>query len=227
MIIPILSALVPVSAPSDDVCARNTRSCRDRTIAKSSETARPVNTSGRPPFLRRCPRGATFNIVGTGCFADVTVRVSNNIENGTSAARESLPPWAVILCGAGVPPARAAGTAAPQEVFQGWIVEPWRSAESNIQHPISNTELPISGSIWVISGRLHVRVRKSEIRNPKFEIFLVHHLDRDLVIPVDRAGEPDGDDLGAAPANAVEGVASHRLNPGPLAPAGDFEPHVE
>jgi len=40
--VPMFTALLPVSAPSDDVCARNTGSCRDRTLAKSSETAHPV-----------------------------------------------------------------------------------------------------------------------------------------------------------------------------------------
>ena len=44
-----------------------------------------------PPHAARIsalfPRGATFNIVGPIDPADVDVRVSNNIENGTSAAR--------------------------------------------------------------------------------------------------------------------------------------------
>ena len=35
----------------------------------------------------RYPRGATFNIVGSNHSADVDDRVSNNIENGTSAVR--------------------------------------------------------------------------------------------------------------------------------------------
>jgi hypothetical protein len=37
------------------------------------------------------PRGATLNIVGPDCLAEVTVLESNNIENGTSAARGSFP----------------------------------------------------------------------------------------------------------------------------------------
>ncbi len=44
-----------------------------------------------PPHVTRIPagfpRGATFNIVGPNHAAYVDVRVSNNIENGTSAAR--------------------------------------------------------------------------------------------------------------------------------------------
>jgi hypothetical protein len=43
-----------------------------------------------PPHAARIrttyPRGATFNIVGLGHAADVEVRASNNIENGTSTA---------------------------------------------------------------------------------------------------------------------------------------------
>jgi hypothetical protein len=42
-------------------------------------------------LLARFPRGATFNIVGLNRLSDVNVRVSNNIENGTSAARGSFP----------------------------------------------------------------------------------------------------------------------------------------
>ncbi len=38
----------------------------------------------------RFPRGATFNIVGLARLADGDDRVPNNIENGTSAAREHL-----------------------------------------------------------------------------------------------------------------------------------------
>jgi hypothetical protein len=44
-----------------------------------------------PPFGARFPGGATFNIVGPGCFTGVNVRVSNNIEDGTSAVRGSSP----------------------------------------------------------------------------------------------------------------------------------------
>ncbi|MDX2438248.1 MAG: hypothetical protein QNL88_14520, partial [Acidobacteriota bacterium] len=40
-------------------------------------------------FRTPCPRGATFNIVGPDHLADLDVRVSNNIENGTSVARDS------------------------------------------------------------------------------------------------------------------------------------------
>jgi hypothetical protein len=42
-------------------------------------------------ILRRFPGGATFNIVGLNHLSDVHVRVSNNIENGTSAGRDSYP----------------------------------------------------------------------------------------------------------------------------------------
>jgi hypothetical protein len=38
-------------------------------------------------FRTRIPRGATFNIVCPNQPADVDVQVSNNVENGTSAAR--------------------------------------------------------------------------------------------------------------------------------------------
>ncbi len=44
-----------------------------------------------PAFTACFPRGATFNIVGPNHAAYVDVRVSNNIENGTSAARDSFP----------------------------------------------------------------------------------------------------------------------------------------
>jgi hypothetical protein len=37
------------------------------------------------------PRGATFNIVGPKLSADVNDHVSNTVENGTSAARGTLP----------------------------------------------------------------------------------------------------------------------------------------
>ncbi len=40
-------------------------------------------------FRKLCPRGATFIIVGPNHLADVDVRESNNIENGTSVARDS------------------------------------------------------------------------------------------------------------------------------------------
>jgi hypothetical protein len=47
-----------------------------------------------PPGTRirtRFPSGATFNIVGPRVPADVDDRVSNNIENGTFAARVLAP----------------------------------------------------------------------------------------------------------------------------------------
>jgi hypothetical protein len=47
--------------------------------------------SGRPPFGTLFPRGATLNIVGPCHRADVYVRVPNNVENGTSAARDPFP----------------------------------------------------------------------------------------------------------------------------------------
>jgi hypothetical protein len=40
-----------------------------------------------PTFRTRFPGGATFNIVGLRRFADGDVHESNNVENGTSAAR--------------------------------------------------------------------------------------------------------------------------------------------
>jgi hypothetical protein len=40
-----------------------------------------------PTFRPVFPRGATFNIVGSKHSANVVDRVSNNIENGTSAAQ--------------------------------------------------------------------------------------------------------------------------------------------
>jgi hypothetical protein len=43
-----------------------------------------------PPFGTRFPRGVTFIIVGPKRTADVNARASNNIEDGTSAAREHL-----------------------------------------------------------------------------------------------------------------------------------------
>ncbi len=42
-------------------------------------------------MIARFPRGATFNIVCPNDFPDVIIRVSDNIENGTSAARGSFP----------------------------------------------------------------------------------------------------------------------------------------
>jgi len=56
-------------------------------------------------FLTRYPRGATFNIVCPNRHADSDVRVSNNVENGTSIAR-GLSEDFEVLCGAGVPPAQ-------------------------------------------------------------------------------------------------------------------------
>ena len=41
--IPMLSAALPVSAPLEDICDRDARSCRGMVIAKSSRTARPVD----------------------------------------------------------------------------------------------------------------------------------------------------------------------------------------
>jgi hypothetical protein len=38
-------------------------------------------------FLTRFPRGATFNIVCPKRSADRDIHVSNNVENGTSAAQ--------------------------------------------------------------------------------------------------------------------------------------------
>ena len=43
-------------------------------------------------FRASLPRGATLNIVCPHHPADVNVRVSNNVENGTSAARGSTHP---------------------------------------------------------------------------------------------------------------------------------------
>jgi hypothetical protein len=42
-------------------------------------------------FRTALPRGATLNIVGSHHFADADIRESNNVENGTSAARGSFP----------------------------------------------------------------------------------------------------------------------------------------
>ena len=51
-----------------------------------------VSSPFRIPILSVCfPRGATLNIVGPCRAADFEVRVSNNIEIGTSAARDSFP----------------------------------------------------------------------------------------------------------------------------------------
>ncbi len=62
-----------------------------------------------PPHATRIPtrfrRGATFNIVGPNHLAYVDVRVSNNIENGTSAACgpfPGVPPFP--LCPSAPPP---------------------------------------------------------------------------------------------------------------------------
>jgi hypothetical protein len=45
-----------------------------------------VIVRANPPLWTRFPRGATFNIVGPKCPADVNVGAPNNIENGTSTA---------------------------------------------------------------------------------------------------------------------------------------------
>ena len=57
-------------------------SCRRLSLAHEKALISPT-----PTFHSRFPREATFNIVGSYRPGNVDIRVSNNVENGTSAAR--------------------------------------------------------------------------------------------------------------------------------------------
>jgi hypothetical protein len=51
-----------------------------------------------PVFSASLARGATFNIVGPYHTTGVDVRVSNNVENGTSVARGRFPVCVPAVC---------------------------------------------------------------------------------------------------------------------------------
>jgi hypothetical protein len=65
-----------------------------RSLVPTGLLVRPTILKVAPPphaarISTRFPGGATFNIVGPKPAADWDARASNNIENGTSAAREA------------------------------------------------------------------------------------------------------------------------------------------
>ena len=66
------------------------------------------------------------------------------------------------------------------------------------------------------------------MENSKFKIQKsVEDLDRDLVVPIDRARKPDCHDLRHSRPDSIEGMAANGLHLSALAPAGDFEPQLE
>ncbi len=93
----------------------------------------------------RFPRGATFNIVGPNHLAYVDVRLSNNIENGTSAARGSYPhdlpfaPAPLLPCSSAPLPLRPAAGQRSSAGSVYWLEGPgpsfsWSICESRFRH---------------------------------------------------------------------------------------------